>query len=140
MIETRCPCGCNLTFPDKLIGKASLCTTCGRWLLIQPGLCLQTNRPKEYEPTGWDEQEAAVVPQSFPFHPGVAAVLSLVIPGAGQIYRGSLAAGFACLVAVAFCYVLGLMLDSLVPILLGLALHVYCVVDAASVKNKESRR
>jgi TM2 domain-containing membrane protein YozV len=31
-------------------------------------------------------------------HPGVAAVLSLVIPGAGQMYRGDIGAGFIWLV------------------------------------------
>lgn len=56
--------------------------------------------------------------------PGVAAVLSLVIPGAGQMYRGRVGIGFAWLFAVVIGYV-----AFVVP---GLILHIACVVAAAS--------
>lgn len=56
--------------------------------------------------------------------PGVAAVLSLVIPGAGQMYKGKVGAGLAFL----FCTVIGYMLY-IVP---GLILHIICIVNAAS--------
>jgi hypothetical protein len=54
--------------------------------------------------------------------PGVAAVLSLIIPGAGQMYKGNVLLGFFWLVVVAFGYVL-----FIVP---GLFLHFLCVVTA----------
>ena len=57
------------------------------------------------------------------FNPGVAGVLSLVIPGAGQIYRTRVASGLAWLLAVASSYVL------LLP--LGLILHVACIIAAS---------
>jgi len=56
--------------------------------------------------------------------PGVAAVLSLVIPGAGQMYRGHVAGGLVWLFAVAVGYLLF--------ILPGLLLHLVCIVHAAS--------
>lgn len=56
--------------------------------------------------------------------PGVAAVLSLVIPGAGQMYKGQVGAGFAWLLGTAFAYLL-----LIVP---GIIVHIICVVNAAS--------
>jgi TM2 domain-containing membrane protein YozV len=54
---------------------------------------------------------------------GVAAVLSLVIPGAGQMYRGRIAAGLLWLFATAGGYLL-----CVVP---GLVLHLLCIFKAA---------
>jgi TM2 domain-containing membrane protein YozV len=56
--------------------------------------------------------------------PGVAAVLSLVIPGAGQMYKGQVGQGFAWLFGVVIGYVL-----FVVP---GLILHIICIIAAAS--------
>ena len=56
--------------------------------------------------------------------PGVAAVLSLVIPGAGQIYKGQLGTGFVWMIAVVIGYIL-----LIVP---GLILHILCIVTAYS--------
>lgn len=56
--------------------------------------------------------------------PGVAAVLSLVIPGAGQMYKGDVGAGFAWLIGTVIGYV-----AFIVP---GLIAHILCVVSAAS--------
>jgi hypothetical protein len=56
--------------------------------------------------------------------PGVAAVLSLVIPGAGQIYKGQLGTGLVWFFAVIIGYIL-----LIVP---GLILHILCIVTAYS--------
>src|ERR1700693_1875416 len=65
-------------------------------------------------------------------NPGVAAVLSLIIPGAGQMYKGSLGGGFAFLIVTSFCYGIGFArLDfGWILLLVGVALHVYSVVHA----------
>jgi TM2 domain-containing membrane protein YozV len=55
---------------------------------------------------------------------GIAAVLSLFFPGAGQIYREKIGAGIAWMIAVAIGYVL-----LVVP---GLILHGFCIYDAAT--------
>ncbi len=55
--------------------------------------------------------------------PGVAAVLSLVIPGAGQMYAGSVGGGVLWLMFVVIGY--------LVFIVPGLVLHLLCILSAA---------
>lgn len=54
----------------------------------------------------------------------MAAVLSLIIPGAGQIYKGQLGKGLAFLICTAVGY--------LILIVPGLALHLFAVVEAFS--------
>jgi TM2 domain-containing membrane protein YozV len=54
---------------------------------------------------------------------GVAAVLSLIIPGAGQMYKGQVGKGFAFLFFTAIGYVI-----FIIP---GLFLHIIAVGDAA---------
>lgn len=66
-------------------------------------------------------------PPSESWSPGVAAVLSLVIPGAGQMYKGSIAAGLLWLLFVVLGYVC-----LIVP---GLILHLLCIVNAANAKT-----
>ena len=56
--------------------------------------------------------------------PGIAAVLSLVIPGAGQMYKGKVGAGLIWLLCVAVGYAM-----LIVP---GIILHIICIVSAAS--------
>lgn len=65
----------------------------------------------------------AVTPQQA-WSPGVAAVLSFVIPGLGQIYKGQIANGLVWLVVVVIGYLLF--------IFPGLILHILCIVGAAS--------
>ena len=70
--------------------------------------------------------QTQVIVQQLPNQPsaGVAAVLSLIVPGAGQLYRGRLLSGLVWFV----CVVVGYMLF-IVP---GLILHFCCIVAAAS--------
>lgn len=56
-------------------------------------------------------------------HPVIAALLSLWIPGAGQLYTGRVAAAVLWFLVVGMGYVL---------ILPGLVLHVFCIVSAAA--------
>ena len=57
-------------------------------------------------------------------NPGVPAVLSLIIPGAGQMYKGQVGGGVVWLICVTLGYI--------AFILPGLILHIVCIVDAAS--------
>jgi TM2 domain-containing membrane protein YozV len=61
--------------------------------------------------------------RAFMWNPSAAAVLSLVIPGAGQMYKGQVRSGFLWLGAVALGY-----MTFIVP---GVVLHVLCVISAA---------
>jgi TM2 domain-containing membrane protein YozV len=55
---------------------------------------------------------------------GVAAVLSLLIPGAGQMYKGQIANGIVWMIFVVAGYFM-----LVVP---GLILHLFCIIGAAS--------
>ncbi len=56
--------------------------------------------------------------------PGVAAVLSVFVPGLGQIYKGDIAIGIVIFIVTAIGYV--------VFILPGLLIHIYAVSTAYS--------
>jgi TM2 domain-containing membrane protein YozV len=56
--------------------------------------------------------------------PGIAAVLSLFIPGAGQIYKGRVGLGLL--------WLLGTVIGYMMLILPGIILHIICIVNAAS--------
>ncbi len=71
----------------------------------------------------------AAVTQRRPFNPGVAALLSLLIPGAGQIYKGQVGRGLLWLVFVPIGY--------LFYILPGLLLHLVCVFTAAEAGHDD---
>ena len=58
------------------------------------------------------------------WHPGTAAVLSLVIPGAGQMYKGNIGAGILWLIVVIIAYFM-----LIIP---GLILHLLCIIIAAT--------
>jgi len=57
-------------------------------------------------------------------NPGTAAVLSLFIPGAGQMYRGKIGAGLSWLIFTVLAYTI------LLP--LGLVIHICCIYNAYS--------
>jgi hypothetical protein len=64
------------------------------------------------------------------WNPGIAAVLSLLIPGTGQMYKGEVGQGFGWLI----CTVIGYAIF-LVP---GIVLHIGCVINAASDSPRKS--
>ncbi len=66
-------------------------------------------------------QQQPMVPK---WSPGLAALLSFIIPGLGQMYRGHLLVGFLWLICVILGY--GLFFFP------GLVLHIICIVKAAS--------
>ena len=57
------------------------------------------------------------------FNPGVAALLSLFVPGLGQFYKGQIFGGMIWFVCVVLGYV-----ALIVP---GIVLHLLCVIMAA---------
>ncbi|MDB5046981.1 MAG: hypothetical protein JWO30_52 [Fibrobacteres bacterium] len=65
-----------------------------------------------------------------PWNPGIAFLLSLIFPGAGQMYKGKVGAGFAWFVGtvVGYCFF----------VFPGAILHLICVIDAAASAVKTS--
>lgn len=73
--------------------------------------------------------QAAPVAKMPKWSPGVAAVLSLVIPGAGQMYKGDVIGGFIWLFVVGVAYGIGIEIGA--PLFLpAVLLHICCVCFA----------
>lgn len=73
-------------------------------------------------------QSSTVIIQNAQWNPGVAAVLSFLLPGLGQIYKGQIINGLAwfCLTALGY-------ICCIVP---GLVIHFCCILGAASGNSK----
>lgn len=93
------------------------CPECGKAASSSAASCPACGFPIR---TTWGESPD----REHPWHPGVAAVLSLVVPGAGQMYRRRITEGFAWLVGIVIGYA--------VLNVLGFPFHVWCVYNAAS--------
>jgi TM2 domain-containing membrane protein YozV len=91
---------------EQIQDAAIVCKHCGRDLA-----------------TGKSER-IVVVNEAPAWSRGVAAVLSLVIPGAGQMYKGQVLNGIVWLVFVFFGYA--------ALIFPGVILHFFCIIGAAS--------
>jgi len=77
--------------------------------------------------TYWDEYERDTVVRRAP-SPGIAAVLSVLLPGLGQVYNGRLVAGALWFAATSVAY-----WAVLVP---GFIVHAFCIWGA----YREARR
>lgn len=88
------------------------------------------------DPTGKLHEAAALRAYAQPLPPvphrpgnGVAAVLSLVLPGAGQMYKGHVGNGLLWLLFTCIGY--------MALILPGLVLHTVCVFNASSTEPRQ---
>ena len=95
------------------------CPECGREVSDAAASCPGCGHPIAQQPT-----LQPILQPAQKWSPGVAAVLSLIIPGAGQMYKGSVGGGLLWLLFVVIGYAM-----MVVP---GLILHLICIVNAAS--------
>lgn len=91
--------------------KAEICPECG----------VRQKPPAGGGSTGFDDKQ-----------PGIAAVASLVIPGAGQIYLGELNRGILFIVATGVAGVLSMFLIG-IPFLIGI--WIYAIYDAYNLAS-----
>src|SRR5690349_1078867 len=68
------------------------------------------------------------------FSPVLAFLLSLIIPGAGHVYRGKWGQGFGWGLYVLAAYIVSGLLALISPLFLGIALlvHLHCAVNASA--------
>lgn len=92
---------------EVIAAAAKKCKHCGEFL---DQSLRQARMPSQAPKQGWNA--------------GIAAVLSLVIPGAGQMYKGQVSAGIWWLIGVAAGYS-----AFIVP---GVILHIACIYNAYS--------
>jgi hypothetical protein len=90
---------------EVILARAVKCKHCGELLDER----LRRRRVREGQPS---------------WNPGVAAVLSFLIPGLGQMYKGQVLSGLCLFIMVLVGYVF-----CVVP---GLLLHLFCIIGAAS--------
>jgi Family of unknown function (DUF5670) len=98
-----------------------------KWMYVRDLEELRVSAPWEPAPARPAVSFPVVVAPSW--NPGVAALLSLVIPGAGQMYKGQVGVGLVWLVVVVAGYFM-----LLVP---GAILHLVCIFNAATGKSSQ---
>ncbi|MCH7399218.1 hypothetical protein MM236_14530 [Belliella sp. DSM 107340] len=98
---------------EEIYSEAIKCKHCGEILDNQVRAARQQNTQ-------------FIMPQNYGrrWSPGIAALLSFIIPGAGQMYKGDVGTGIAWFLFVVLGYFL-----FIVP---GLILHLICIISAAS--------
>lgn len=104
---------------ETILAAAKKCRFCGEFL------------PDEADVVPGYRPSATVSTPRSEWNQGVAAVLSLILPGAGQLYSSRIGAGFAWMAAVALAYFV------FVPI--GVAVHIACVFHAAGRKRTDPK-
>ena len=96
------------------------CPACQKAISRAAGSCPSCGHPMNAQPGAPSIQRS--------WSPGIAAVLSFVIPGLGQIYRGQVLAGILW-----FIFVVGGYFLFIIP---GIFLHLICIFSAASGGTK----
>lgn len=96
---------------EEIKNEAIKCKHCGEILDAE----IRKSREKEKQLNA---------PKQRVWSPGIAAVLSLIIPGAGQMYKGEILTGLLWLIIVPIGY--------LMLIFPGLILHFVCIILASS--------
>lgn len=100
----------------QMDARAEICPKCG--VRVAPTPSFQNQPAQPYPP-----YQAAQPLKS----PGLAAVLSLIIPGLGQIYNGEIGKGLAMVIVSIIMWVLVWLL---IPFLVIIVLWVYGIYDA----------
>jgi TM2 domain-containing membrane protein YozV len=103
---------------ETILAEARKCKHCGEMLDER----LRTPPTQQMQPQGYYPPQMYYPPPQV-WNPGVAAVLSLFMPGAGQMYKGRIGEGIGWLFLTAVGYVF-----FICP---GVLIHMFCILSAA---------
>lgn len=103
------------------------CAACNNTISVSAASCPHCGEPGIAFHDGPEPPSAVVVQNQPPqrqWSPGIAAVLSFLIPGMGQMYKGQIFNGLLWLIIVAVGYFF-----LIIP---GLVLHLICIIAATT--------
>lgn len=123
----KCSCGQQMAVQDSQVGLQFACSACHRPFSIPAnptGAAIVPISSVPLPPAPIPQQQYYSQPQGHVFlttqakNPGVAAVLSFLYCGLGQIYNGQIGKGIVFLLLYSFCWILCLLIIGfiLVPI------------------------
>ena len=113
---------------ETILQGAVKCRFCGENLLTPspiafaaaPGMSSSADLPKFAQEFAWSPPPATSGTKQW--NPGIAAVLSLIVPGAGQIYKGQIGRGLA--------WFAGTFIGYMAMVVPGIAVHIICIYNA----------
>lgn len=115
----------NIVEPNQMNMMTTTCPYCAEIINVAAIKCKHCGERLDTKAPGQPAQKVEVrYPRQKKWEPGLAAVLSLFIPGAGQMYKGDVGMGVLWLIFTFIGYFF-----FVIP---GLILHLICVILAAS--------
>lgn len=117
----------------------AFCTKCGKEVTEEMNVCPNCGNPLKVVPTRKEISTSSVTFGTK--NSGLAAVLSLLIPGLGQMYAGRIGRGLIFLfLVVPMTVIIGLFLWFLfLPLFLPLAFWIWNIYDAYNICNQYNR-
>ena len=108
----------------QMDARAEICPKCGIRASSVPS---PQTPPQQYPPQGMPPAQKSA---------GLAAVLSFIIPGLGQIYNGEIGKGIGILIGFIVCWCLFFFL---IPIVIAIVLWVWGIYDAYKTAERNNQ-
>ncbi len=118
------------------------CSSCGKETVEGIKFCPSCGKPVLSEAPS-PIQSQVVQTQTQIKSPGIAALLSFLISGAGQIYNGQVGTGIFCFICVTLLFFMGLWaigsFNSFVIMAIAVVLWIFLIYDAYTTAQKINR-